>query len=245
MKSILKSDWARSIACWAILNYIRLVRATGRWSVSGFEHIEPLLARREPFIFAFWHSRILMTPYAWPYDRASIKMMISQHRDGDLIARSVAPFGVESIRGSSAKAGRRDKGALAALRAMAQEIEAGGCVGITPDGPKGPRMRAAVGAAHLARLTGAPVAPFAYSTSRGRTLKTWDRFLLAAPFSRGHMVWGAPIYVDRAARGEDMETARSKIEEALNAVTAEADRLAGRPAVEPDATPSQAEGAIQ
>jgi len=228
MKRLLTTTAGRSVASWTILNYIRLVRATSSWSAAGLERVEPLIASGTPFIFAFWHGRILMTAYAWPYERARVAMLISQHRDGDLIARTVAPFDVALIRGSSAKPGRRDKGGLAALAAMARALAQGSCVGVTPDGPKGPRMRAAAGIAHLARLTGAPVVPFAYSTSFGITLKTWDRLLAPLPFGRIHFVWGAPVTVGRAEKGDRMEEARIRIEDALNAVTAEADALAGR-----------------
>lgn len=233
LKAAFRAAPVRSALCACLRGYIRFVYATSRWRVEGAENIEPLLADGRPFIFAFWHGRILMTAKAWPYERASIRMVISSHRDGDLIAKTVAPFGVDVIRGSASRPGKRTgrakpKGGRAALRAMASELQAGGCVGVTPDGPGGPAERVGEGTAVLAKLTGAPVVPFAYSTSRGVSLKTWDRFLAAAPFSRGAFVWGEPITIDRSRGSDAMERARAAIETALKETTATADRLVGR-----------------
>jgi lysophospholipid acyltransferase (LPLAT)-like uncharacterized protein len=94
-------------------------------------------------------------------------------------------------------------------------------------------MRASDGAVNVARLSGVPVIPVAFGTTRGRCLSTWDRFLLAWPFGRGIIVWGDPIRVDSKAGSEALKSARHQIEDGLNAVTAEADRLSDRPPVKP------------
>jgi lysophospholipid acyltransferase (LPLAT)-like uncharacterized protein len=94
-------------------------------------------------------------------------------------------------------------------------------------------MRATEGIVNVARLSGVPVIPSSFGTTRGRNLSTWDRFLVAWPFGRGVIVWGDPITVDRDANPEAQEKARLQIEDGLNAVTAEADRQTARPLVEP------------
>ncbi|MEM8985445.1 MAG: lysophospholipid acyltransferase family protein [Pseudomonadota bacterium] len=227
LKKLLKTNAARAALTRLASTYMRFVHATSRWTVIGREAAEGYWDRKEPFVFAFWHGRILMSPFSWDIKRAGIKVMISQHRDGDLIANSVKPFGIGAIRGSSAKPGRKDKGGAAALRAMVKEIKAGGCVGFTPDGPRGPAEEAGEGVVLLARLSGAPIIPFAYSTSRAKRARSWDRFFVALPFSRGYYVWGAPIHVARNADADAIETARRQVEDGLRTVTAEADKLAG------------------
>tara|TARA_B100002003_G_scaffold214990_1_gene213519 strand:- start:443 stop:760 length:318 start_codon:yes stop_codon:yes gene_type:complete len=94
-------------------------------------------------------------------------------------------------------------------------------------------MRASEGITSVARLSGVPIIPAAFGSARGRVLSSWDRFLVAWPFGRGVIVWGDPIYVDRDASPELEETARRQVEDGLNAVTAEADRLTGRTPVDP------------
>src|SRR5258706_15908867 len=148
--SVLRQPWLREIACFVVGLYVRLVRVTGRWTEEGAEIRTRLIASGRPFIVCFWHGQLLvMTPF-WP--RAMhIKMLISRHRDGQLIARTVARFGIGTIAGSSSK------GATRALRMMTRALQAGDCIGVTPDGPRGPRMRANPGVVHAARLAGVPI----------------------------------------------------------------------------------------
>lgn len=238
LKSILSSGPFRALVCFVAALYIRLVHATGSWQTIGGETPRRLWAEGKPFILAFWHGRLLMMPYSWRTEQ-KMNMLISQHRDGEIIARTIAHFGLGSVRGSAgneAKGGdKRAKGGVQALRSMARAAQGGQSLGITPDGPRGPRMRASEGVAALARLTGLPVLPAAYATRHRLVLGTWDRFLLALPFSRGVIIWGDPIHVPKKASGADLEAARAEIEAALNRVTAAADAAVGRPAIEPAA----------
>lgn len=228
-KALLKSDGVRNVLCWLGARYIRLVFATGRWTFLRDETARSFWDEGRPFILAFWHGRLLMMPYCWPRTHP-IHMLISQHRDGQLIARTVAHFGIATVAGSSSKGGAQ------ALRAMVKAIKAGECVGITPDGPRGPRMRASDGIVSVARLSGVPILPATFSTTRGRVLGSWDRFLLAFPFSRGVIVWGEPIHVARDASGGALEDARRRVEDQMNAITQEADQLVGRQPVTPAAS---------
>ncbi len=228
IKRIGRSEAMRGLLCWLAAQYIRLVRASGPWRVLGREHVEPFLRPKRPFILAFWHGRLLMAPCAWPSDR-TIRMLISSHRDGELIARTVAHFGIETVRGS------KSKGGSAALRTMMKALEAGEDVGITPDGPRGPRMCAQPGAIALASLSGAPIVPLTYSSTRCRVIDSWDRFLVALPFGRGVLLWGEPLFVPRDADAALRETLRLELERRMNALTAEADRRSGRSPIEPDA----------
>lgn len=237
LKRILKSDAVRRLGCWLGAQYIRLVYHTSQWEVIGREAADAHWDADKPFILAFWHGRLLLIPYAWRRGKP-VRFLISQHRDGELISNTIAHLGLGSIRGSANRKDKgKNKGGVAALRAMLKSVAAGECVGITPDGPRGPRMRATEGVAAVAKLTGVPVIPVAYSMARARILGSWDRFVLAWPFSRGVVVWGEPITVSRDADATQIEAARAEIEAALNTVTREADHRAGRVAVEPDPAP--------
>ena len=226
LKRVLQSETVRWFFCWFAAHYIRLVRHTGRWTMVGGEIPQKFWDAGKPFILAFWHGRLLMMPYCWDH-RRTIYMLISQHRDGQLIARTVGHFGIRTAAGSTTRGGAQ------ALRAMVKALANGDYVGVTPDGPRGPRMRASDGIVSVARLSGVPVIPVAYGITRGRFLNSWDRFLVAWPFGRGVIVWGEPIHVDRHAEGDASEAARRQVEDGLNAVTRQADRLTGRTPVEP------------
>lgn len=234
-KRLSRNEGVRALLCAIAAFYIRLVRASGRWRVVGDEHPAALWDAGRPFILAFWHGRLLMMPYCWRRGVA-MNMLISRHPDGRLIARTIGHFDLGAVAGSSSKGGR------AALREILRAIGRGECVGITPDGPRGPRMRASTGVVDIARLSGVPVLPAAFATSRRKVLGSWDRFVVPLPFSRGVFVWGAPIAVPRNADADARETARRAVEERLNAITAEADRLVGQPAIAPAPVVAEAGG---
>lgn len=213
--------------------YIRLCYRTGRWQVVGRQPADDLRKRNEPFILAFWHGRLLMLPCAWQGPNR-IQILVSQHRDGDLIARALASLGIGTVRGSGRPDGKKGgKGGAAALRSMVKALHSGVSIGIAPDGPRGPRLRASEGIITVARLSGAPVVPIAYAASRRILFNSWDRFLLPLPFSRGVFVWGQPIRVPRGAAPAETERLRRAIEDGLNEVSDEADRLVGHGRAEP------------
>jgi lysophospholipid acyltransferase (LPLAT)-like uncharacterized protein len=232
-RRLLRSERLLGVLCWAIQLYIRLVFATNRWQSEGGGPARELRAEGRPFILAFWHGRLLMIPMEWRR-MAPMHMLISGHRDGRIIARAVTYFGIGSIAGSSTRGGR------AALRAMLRRLAAGECVGITPDGPRGPAMRASAGIVTIARHAGVPIVPISFATSRRRVLKSWDRFHLALPFGRGIYLWGEPIEIARATDDDDLgddgiERARLLVETRLAELTLEADRRVGHGAAQPAA----------
>jgi lysophospholipid acyltransferase (LPLAT)-like uncharacterized protein len=221
-RHLMRRPGVQTAACWVIAKYIQLVWKTGRWTLIGDDGPRALNRAGTPFIVAFWHGRLLMIPYALGGEGSNVRVLISAHRDGRIISGAMDYFDIETISGSSSKGG------AGAFRYAIRFLRNGGVLGITPDGPRGPRMRASDGVIAIARLTGTPILPLAYATSRRIVLGSWDRFILPLPFARGVFVWGAPI---RVARDADRETARDAVEQALNAVTQQADAQAGAPAI--------------
>lgn len=230
LKPMLRSPLAGRIASSAIAAYIRLVEATSRSDFIGREHADALLAADQGFILAFWHARLLMGPAIRGETNRPVYMLISAHRDGEIIAQAVRGFGVELIRGSAADAKKpeKNKSGASAVAEMITVLEKGAIVGMTPDGPRGPAEIAKIGAVKLAALSGAPILPAAYSASMGSRLGSWDRFLLAAPFSRIAFVARPPIMVGRDADPEALEAARLSLESELTAAARIADEAVGR-----------------
>ena len=222
-RRVLRSARVRAALCWAIHLYIRLVYATNRWEVVGEEWPRRLRRERRGFILAFWHGRLLMIPMAWQR-LAPMHMLISAHRDGRIIADAVTYFGVKSIPGSTRRGG------TAALRGMLKQLAAGECVGITPDGPRGPATVASGGIVNIARLAGAPIIPIVCATSRRTVLNSWDRFHLALPFGRGVFVWGEPIEIASDLDADELEQARLLVETRMNEMARDADSRVGHAA---------------
>jgi hypothetical protein len=107
-------------------------------------------------------------------------------------------------------------------------------MGMTPDGPKGPRMRAKLAPVQVAKLAQAPMICLAWSTNWRVVFDSWDRFILPLPFGRGALIWSDPIAPPSPdASDAEMEAVRRKLETEMNRIAAEADRLAGVPVIEP------------
>lgn len=184
-----------------------------------------------------WHGRITMCLAGWTKQRDRMVALASASREGDVSTRFARHFGVGTIRGSAGNPlkRKRDKGGASAYRQLVQHLQSGGCAVINPDGPGGPRMRAGEGVVRLARDAGVPLVPFTWST-RGKTIlrKAWDYHCLPHFFTRGVMIWGDPIHVDPEADDAEIDRIRRLMEKRLNAMTADADRLAGGEVIEPD-----------
>jgi len=215
-KRLLGSAAVQSIAAWLIVRYIHLAHATTRWDVEGLEHVEAIRNAGRPLIACFWHQRIMMMRFLWR-EPAPFSVLVSPHRDGRQLSRIMRRLGVNIIEGSSNREG------AAGLRGVIRTLKGGGCVAVTPDGPRGPRRRVQPGVIAAARAAGAPIVPAAFSVRRRALLGTWDRFLVALPFTRGVYVIGAPIDVG----GLEPEAARRLLEARLNEITGYADRLLG------------------
>jgi lysophospholipid acyltransferase (LPLAT)-like uncharacterized protein len=226
LKRVLRNETFRRLICWLGAQYIRLVHATGTWTVVGGEIPRRFWDAERPFILCFWHGRLMMMHACWQSGRL-IHTLTSQHPDGQLIARTTAHLGIRTVQGSSTRGGS------GALRALLRILEGGESIGLTPDGPHGPRMRAGDGIVTLARLSGAPIVPVAFGIDRRRVLSSWDRFVVALPFGRGVFVWGEPIEVARDIDAAGLDARRRQVEDAINAVTEKADRLVGFAPIEP------------
>ncbi len=123
--------------------------------------VDDLYRQGERIIIAFWHGRQVMMPLAYRGTRASI--LISQHRDGELIARIMKSFGFGAIRGSTTRGGVR------ALRQLIREGQQGGDLVMTPDGPKGPACRVQQGVLYVAKMTGFPIVPLTFACSKKKS----------------------------------------------------------------------------
>lgn len=129
-----------------------------RIRTEGAQIVDDLYKEGTHIIIAFWHGRQLMIPIAYRGSEAHI--LISQHRDGELIHRIMKRFGFRSVRGSTTRGG------LVALRKLIKLGKSGVDLVITPDGPKGPRQVAQMGVIHLARATGLPIVPITFSCTK-------------------------------------------------------------------------------
>jgi len=134
--------------------FIRLLHATLRVRHVGVANI----ATQQQYILAFWHEHLLLMLHS--RYRRPISVIISQSRDGEMIARVFDWYGVGSTRGSSTRGG------TAALRELIRDSRQGKNIVFTPDGPKGPRRVLKEGVIGAARVTGLPIVPVAFAAKK-------------------------------------------------------------------------------
>ena len=195
---------------------IGALRGTLRVERLHFDRYLGLRARGVPILFSLWHGRMFLPIQV--HRHQGIVTMASQSKDGEIIALWLGRNGYRVVRGSTTRGGGE------ALRQMVRQVRSGIHAALTVDGPKGPPRVVQPGVVQLARLTGAWVLPITYSSARPRFFRSWDRYLLPRPFSRNVVAYGEPFPIPEEM-GED--AALAKIAGALDAATAEADRVAG------------------
>jgi lysophospholipid acyltransferase (LPLAT)-like uncharacterized protein len=190
---------------------VRVLTATLRVT-----HVRPENIDATPrYILAFWHCQLLPLLGRSRWTRP-IAVMISQSKDGEIIAGVLALYGVQSARGSSTRGG------AAALRELLREARAGKSIVFAPDGPRGPARVVKEGLIYSAQVSGLPIMPVAFAARKKKLLRSWDQMIIPLPFSKSVCVYGTPIVVPRDGVAEEW---RMKVEETLNALSDEAERM--------------------
>lgn len=211
-------DWQLSVLPFLASGLIRAIRRSVRLRHHGDARLREWEARGEHFILAFWHRHMLLMPYAY---RAGRMTVLSSHsRDGEMMVRTLARFGIDTSRGSTTRGG------AAGLRSLLRKAAKGRDLGFTPDGPRGPAGIVKPGVLLAASASGLPIQPVALAATRDRRLGSWDRMVVPLPFSTVHFVYGEPFLVPR--RRVDLEVAAEELKRRLDTLEAEAERLAGR-----------------
>jgi lysophospholipid acyltransferase (LPLAT)-like uncharacterized protein len=224
--------WTHRAAGFLGAALLRLLRFTWRVTETPGRIAETIRAARTGTagtIYVQWHSRILLS--APTQAGQGLTVLVSQHGDGEFIVQAIERMGFRTIRGSTTRGGAR------ALLEIVRALEEGRDVAITPDGPKGPRLRVQQGCVIAASKARAPIVPVAFECSRARRLASWDRFVVPWPFVKVAVVAGDPIEVPPGLDVAGIEVWRNRVEAALLDVTRRAAEMVGTAAESPDLDP--------
>jgi len=207
--------WSRRIqipiVAAAVYSVIRILGPTLRYEVLGWHHAERVHASGKRVIWAFWHRIII--PIVWWHRHHGVVVMNTTAFDGQWTRKVIEWLGFGTAQGSSSRGGLRG------LAVMARRLEEGVDCAFTIDGPRGPRYVAKPGPVMLARKTGCPVQVFHIGVSRGKTFeRSWDHFLLPAPFARAVILFAPPIYVPPDASVEALEAKHAEMQRELERV---------------------------
>ena len=230
LKNLIKSPVAARTASILIGVYLRLLGATSRTEIHDRQYFDDALAQKNGVILAFWHGRLILAPFIRKQTGTRVHMLVSTHRDGEIIVNGASGFDINFIRGSAAnpKKPEKTKSGASAVAQIIAALEAGDIVAVTPDGPRGPSETVKAGILKIAELSGAPIIPAGLSASLGPQINSWDRFLLAAPFSKMTYVAGPPIWVSPDTTAQARKEQQRTLETYIKDVTAKADKFARR-----------------
>ena len=189
--------------------FLRTLRLTLWIRHARVRHVE----ENRHHILAFWHECIAFALHSrWSDPTAALN---SRSRDGDIASRVVELYGVQAIRGSSSRGGG------SALRELIRRAQQGVNVGLTPDGPRGPRRVAKSGIVRIAQATRLPIIAFYFTARRKKRLRSWDQTIIPLPFTRALFLYSDPITVPPDGEVEEW---RQKVERVLNDLADEAER---------------------
>jgi len=192
------------------------------WSRTVRIHIENktipegLSAEGKNIIYAFWHGRQFLL--FQNYQHSGIIIPASESRDGEIQAGILHRFGFEVVRGSSKRKGDR------ALLGLVEGLRKGKSIALAVDGPRGPLYEAKQGVTYLAGKLKKPIVPVVTGAKHHWLLeKSWDKYLLPVPFTKGIIMFGDPIIVEGVSQ-EELEIKRKELEVALNGLMDRADK---------------------
>jgi len=199
------SVWLKyRFATWFASIVWKLLKCTLRRDSRGFEAVQALVSADQRIILSFWHRRLVMMPLSYPFRRRNsdgdvrgVAILSSDSKDGEISAAIWRHLGIHAVRGTASHSG----GAQGLVK-MIQVIRQGWDLGITPDGPRGPRFEAKPGVIAVARKTRAWIVPVTVAYSNAWQLKTWDGMLIPKPFSKVSVIYAEPYQVPEKIEDE-------------------------------------------
>ena len=232
LRSIFYSGFIQSLACFIIANYLRLVFFSSKKIFHNFDEVNKFIKAGKPFIVASWHSRIALGYFVF-YNTPKVNkdykftVLASAHGDGMIIGNVMKNFGLGLILGSTQKKSNPKRGiTIGNFRQIFKSLKENSALCITPDGPRGPKFKVSGHTSSIAKMTQVPIFPISFGSARKKVFNSWDNFVLPLPFSKIAFCIGKKITVDKSSNNEELQQLNLKIEQAINEVTDESDRIA-------------------
>ena len=196
IKNFLKNYFIKKFLSLVGALYVYIVYISSQKTFINKDNFNKLILENKSFIYALWHDQLLLSPFTWQ-TRNRIDILISKHKDGDIIADLIKYHGFNSIRGSTNNPSKeKEKNTISSIRKIIKTLKANISIGITPDGPRGPRHKVSEGTINIARISNKKILPMALAYKEQWVLNTWDKFIIPKPFNKICIVWGDPIDIE-------------------------------------------------
>ena len=188
--------------------YIYITRITSSIRFANQSIPERYWKNNEPFILAFWHSQLMMIAFSWKI-KTRINILASNHSDGRFGAIIGKYFNLNNIPTSK-------KNNNISLRPIFKLLKSKKYIGITPDGPRGPKEKVSEGIIKIAKVSKTPIIAVGYASSKNFKLKSWDSFLISLPFSKCSFVWSEPLEVPADLKDDQVYSYQKLLEDKIN-----------------------------
>ena len=206
-KIIFKNFFLQKLLGFLTALYIYFVKITSSIEFINKKFPDKFWMNKKPFILAFWHSQLMMISFSWSSEK-KINILASSHSDGRFGAIVGKYFNLNNIQVS------KDK--ITSSKIIFKLLKEDQYVGITPDGPRGPKETVSDGIIKIAKKTNIPIIPFGFWSSKNYSLNSWDNFLITLPFSKCCYVWDDPIYITEDLDNKNLERYKNLIQNKIN-----------------------------
>lgn len=180
---------------------IRVLNLTYRYEFIGLDNKDKARAynANKTFAYAIWHQNLVGAIFSH-IGREKFTMVISESKDGELVAVTCEKLGHKPARGSSTRGGKK------ALMEIVRNMNKGFPGALTVDGPKGPPHVVKPGIIEIARLCHCAILPLSpYASKHWVFKKSWDQFRIPKPFAKIVVVIGEPIIVDESISRDNFD----------------------------------------
>ena len=207
-KKLLKKKFVQNILGFFTFLYIRAVNLTSSIQFENESIPKQFWNNDKPFILAFWHSQLMMIGFSWKKNK-NVNILASGHSDGRFGAIVGKYFNLNNIQTSK-------KNKSISLRFVFKLLNDNNYIGITPDGPTGPKEIVSEGIIKIAKSSKVPIIPIGFWSSKNFKLKSWDSFLITLPFSKCSFVWNKPLEIPYDIQENQIQHYQELLQEKIN-----------------------------
>ena len=207
-KKLLKNFFVQNILGFFTFLYIRAVNLTSSIQFENESIPKQFWNNDKPFILAFWHSQLMMIGFSWKKNK-NVNILASGHSDGKFGAIVGKYFNLNNIQTSK-------KNKSISLKSIFKLLNDNNYIGITPDGPRGPKEIVSEGIIKIAKSSKVPIIPIGFWSSKNFKLKSWDSFLITLPFSKCSFVWNKPLEIPYNIQENQIQHYQKLLQEKIN-----------------------------
>ena len=207
-KKLLKKKFVQNILGFFTFLYIRAVNLTSSIQFENESIPKQFWNNDKPFILAFWHSQLMMIGFSWKKNK-NVNILASGHSDGRFGAIVGKYFNLNNIQTS-------ERNKSVSLRSIFKLLNDNNYIGITPDGPRGPKEIVSEGIIKIAKSSKVPIIPIGFWSSKNFKLKSWDSFLITLPFSKCSFVWNKPLEIPYNIQENQIQHYQKLLQEKIN-----------------------------